>query len=525
MDGERELPAGWAWVRLGDAGEWYGGGTPSKGYPEYWDGGEIPWLSPKDMKSDVLKGTQDDVTRRALEETAIRLVPQGSVAIVTRSGVLEHSMPVSLVPFATTLNQDMKAIVPYRGIHLRWLFWVLRAHEKDILRRCRKAGTTVASLSTPALREMQIPVAPLAEQRRIIATLEEKLSRLEAAQQSLTRAEAMIPRHSRALKTVVSAGRLSVDVKSRSSVDIADIKTQRRALWVEQRGRKTYKEPVEADSDFPLEIPPNWCIASLEQVTDPVRLIRYGILKPKVTDGGVVPYVEVRDLAGCTLSGKVFNRTTRELDEQFSGARLQPGDLLIAVRGSYERSAIVPPELDGANISRDVARISTLSFVMPAFLQIYLQSDIAQRYLKKHARGVAVKGVNISALRAMPIPVPPIEVQCMLAEAVQDQDNLMSIVSGEMRRAKSRANSLCTALLKKAFVGDLVPQDPEEEPASICLTRIADGRAIQPASKRPRKATAKKLAKAPAPRAAESLAPAPEPTPAPALAVQQEFDL
>ncbi|WP_448231550.1 restriction endonuclease subunit S [Microbacterium lacticum] len=113
----------WERVPLKELGDWYGGGTPSKSNPAFWTDGDVPWLSPKDMGPEVLHRTQDHVTSEAVSGSSTKLVPAGSVAVVTRSGILQRTIPVSIVPFATTMNQDMKAVVPRAGIDPRWIAW------------------------------------------------------------------------------------------------------------------------------------------------------------------------------------------------------------------------------------------------------------------------------------------------------------------------------------------------------------------------------------------------------------------
>ena len=175
----------WERVPLKELGDWYGGGTPSKSNAAFWRDGDVPWLSPKDMGAEVLQGTQDHVTAEAIIGSSTKLVPAGSVAVVTRSGILERTIPVALVPFATTMNQDMKAVVPRAGIDPRWIAWGLRAFERDLLRDTRKAGTTVASIEMPRWYGFKLPVPPLEEQLRIVAILEDHLSRLDAADSQL----------------------------------------------------------------------------------------------------------------------------------------------------------------------------------------------------------------------------------------------------------------------------------------------------------------------------------------------------
>ena len=94
-----------------DLGEWRGGGTPSKQNLRYWTEGKIPWVSPKDMKSDLINGAQDLITQAALDDGAVNIIPAGSVLIVTRSGILVHSVPVGVTQVDVAINQDIKALI------------------------------------------------------------------------------------------------------------------------------------------------------------------------------------------------------------------------------------------------------------------------------------------------------------------------------------------------------------------------------------------------------------------------------
>ncbi len=167
----------WPRLALGELGEWFGGGTPSKARADFWLDGVVPWLSPKDMGSSVLARTKDHITASAVAQSAVRLVPAGSLAFVVRSGILERVLPIAEVPFDTTLNQDMKALRPRSDIHLRYLRLALESDLYGILRRTRKSGTTVASLDSLLLMQESVPLPPLDEQRRLVAVLEDHLSR------------------------------------------------------------------------------------------------------------------------------------------------------------------------------------------------------------------------------------------------------------------------------------------------------------------------------------------------------------
>lgn len=173
-------------VPLREVGTWYGGGTPSKSRADYWKSGTIPWISPKDMGHRTLSSTEDYITETAVAESATKLVPKESVALVVRSSILNHTLPIAFVPVAASLNQDMKAVVAGPGIAPRYLFHALRAHRVNLLRAARRSGGSVGSLESGKLWTFEIPVPGLQEQERLVALLDEFDTCVEELRSSLT---------------------------------------------------------------------------------------------------------------------------------------------------------------------------------------------------------------------------------------------------------------------------------------------------------------------------------------------------
>lgn len=159
-------------VPIGDLGKWSGGKTPSMASPEYWTDGTIPWVSSKDMKHFNMLDTEDHISDIAIEEAGMKLLPAHSVAIVTRSGILRHTLPVAYIPFRATINQDIKALVPNKGISSRYIALTLQAYSEDIRIRTKKEGGTVDSLEFSKILKFKVPVPPLEEQERIVSILD-----------------------------------------------------------------------------------------------------------------------------------------------------------------------------------------------------------------------------------------------------------------------------------------------------------------------------------------------------------------
>ena len=216
-----------------------------------------------------------------------------------------------------------------------------------------------------------------------------------------------------------------------------------------------------------------WPTKPLVQVTDAQRPICYGILKPKTTGDLVVPYVEVRSIDSGRIETAALPRTTLALHEEFKRSELRSGDVVLAIRGSWDRAAVVPPELDGANVSRDVARIAPEPELDPGFLSHYLASPRAVRFFAGAARGVGVRGVNIGDLRSMPVPVPSPGEQRKAVSEIERSLSLVASLEAEITAALRRSRSLRVSVLSAAFAGRLTTQDPNDEPASALLEQIA----------------------------------------------------
>jgi type I restriction enzyme S subunit len=192
-------------VRLRDLGQWSGGNTPSKANLAYWADGTIPWVSPKDMKVDEIISSEDRVSEAALAEGRVSLVSEGSVLVVTRSGILSHTLPVAVTKTPVTINQDLKALTPVQGVLPKYVAHALRGASRRILKECSKHGTTVASIETNALLDFEIPLVALDEQRLVVAEIEKQFSRLDEAVANLKRVKANAQHFERAtIQTLTS---------------------------------------------------------------------------------------------------------------------------------------------------------------------------------------------------------------------------------------------------------------------------------------------------------------------------------
>lgn len=158
----------WVDTTLGAIADWRGGMTPSMSNPAYWNDGDIPWISSKEVVGGVIVATEKMITTLAINETSLRLLPPGVVVVVVRSGILLHTFPVAYVPFESTVNQDVKSAVPFDCVDGRFLAHLIESNAQEILQRYRKTGTTVQSVDVPGLMSYRVSLPTLPVQRQIV---------------------------------------------------------------------------------------------------------------------------------------------------------------------------------------------------------------------------------------------------------------------------------------------------------------------------------------------------------------------
>lgn len=163
--------------------EIYGGGTPSKVHPEYYKDGDIPWVSSKDMKTDILTDSQIKINQMGVENSTARMVPVNSVIMVIRSGILKHTLPVAINAVPITVNQDLKVFIPSERILTRFLAVQFKMHEKDILTGVR--AVTADNIEFNSLKQRKLIVPSIELQQEYVLFLEQVDKSKVAVQKAL----------------------------------------------------------------------------------------------------------------------------------------------------------------------------------------------------------------------------------------------------------------------------------------------------------------------------------------------------
>ena len=500
-----DLPPSWASVRLSDLGPWIGGGTPSKANPSYWHG-PIPWVSPKDMKTRVIRETGDGITMNAIECSTARCVPPKSVLVVTRSGILAHSLPVAVTAVESALNQDLKALIPPCGILPDYIAWGLRACEQRILNTCRKGGTTVHSIEMPRLSAFELPIAPTNEQRRVVDRIEALFDEIDRGVESLRAAKKAIGLYRQSLLKAAFEGRLTADWRAKNPdklespeallARIQEERASRREValrkWEQDVAEWKERGTVDrkpAKPKRPRAIPaepiddciPGWTTVPLGLVVfDPI----YGTSKKCGYGAGTTGVLRIPNIR----SGRVdpADLKSADFDEtELARFSLEEGDVLtVRSNGSLSivgKPALVQKQHTAYLFAGYLIRLKPIvQLLVPKYLLYFLMEPRGRAQIETKAKSTSgVNNISAKELQELKAPVCCPEEQAEIVRVLDERLEAAEVLDTEIEANLARAEALRQSILKKAFSGQLVPQDPTDEPATVLLQRIQSERASQ----------------------------------------------
>jgi len=219
------------------------------------------------------------------------------------------------------------------------------------------------------------------------------------------------------------------------------------------------------------DVPNHWQVKLLHHLLDPAIPLAYGILLPGPRLDEGVPYLGAGDVRSDRLRLDVLPRTTPEIAAAYPRTRMRAGELVYAIRGSFGSVEVIPPELDGVNLSRDAARLAPRSNVNAFWLALALRSRLCQEQFKLKEIGATITGVNIRDLKRVVLPVPPNEEQAAIVRFLETET---SAVDGTIRTAEREISLLReyrTRLVTDVVTGKLDVREaaarlPQETPES-----------------------------------------------------------
>jgi len=457
-----KLPNGWTRVSMGDVGRWVGGGTPSKANPRFWNNGTIPWVSPKDMKVNLIDDTQDHITHEAVEKSTTNLVEPGSLLIVVRSGILQHTLPIAVTGRQVALNQDLKAVKPKEHIRSDYLALALKAREREILQTCTKTGTTVQSLELPVFLRYEIPLAPFHVQKRVVEEIEKQFTRLDAGVAALKRVQANLKRYRAAVLKAACEGRLvpteaELARKEKRSFESATqliTKTPtppRPNRWNSRSQDVIFGHSALAVGNPNTKLPNGWAwvplveIAKMESGHTPSRR------HPEWWNGDVawIGIADAREHDGRTIHDTLQHTNAEGISN--SASRVLPtGTVCISRTASVGYVVVMGREMA---TSQDFVNWVPSSAVTSDWLRVVFSAD--REALRRFGKGSVHKTVYFPEWLSIHIALPPLAEQTRIVAEVDRRLSVVEELEVMIASNLQRAAHLRQSILQKAFTGKL----------------------------------------------------------------------
>jgi type I restriction enzyme, S subunit len=483
--------AGWIRTTLDEIGTLYCGQSPpskavngdGKGTvyitgPEQWDGKRIL----------IDKWTTDPR----------RIVPDGCIFITVKGAGVGTIFP----GIASAIGRDIYAYYPSESVSPSFIRYTLHA-TIDMVKRQAKGD--IPGLTKDHLLKHEVGLPPLAEQRRIVAKIEAFQERSRRAREALSEVAPLLEQFRQSVLATAFRGDLSADWRAAhpnvepASEILQRIRAERRRLWeqaelakYEAQGqsppknwKEKYKGPESVDGSGLPELPDGWCWASLEELKD---------LSPNsMTDGPFGSKLKTSHYSDSGIRvvrlGNIgvghFNADDEAFIPQSRYEELRKheifaGDLVIAALAEpVGRCCKIPPSIGKAIVKADCIRFRPHPSVLPEIVMHWLNSGTGRKLAEMASHGIGRLRINMENLRSLPVALPPVDEQIEIVASIAEQLAGIAQIEEQVGSCHEDLDQLDQSILAKAFRGELVPQNPSDELASVLLERIRAQRGQQ----------------------------------------------
>lgn len=309
------LPNGWEWCKLEDIVSFGGGKTPSMDNKEYWDNGKHLWVTSKDMKCSHITNSLMKITDKALKEMTI--YEKGTLLVVTRSGILRHTLPLSILEKPATVNQDLKTISPHIQELSEYLYIVIKANERFILKEYHKDGTTVDSIDFDKFRCLPIPLAPFAEQKHIIVETKRWFALIDQMEQcKLALPEAIKQAKNKILDLAIHGKLVPQDPNDEPASELLK--------------RINPKAEITCDNGHSEKLPQNWCWTKGKFIFSPMKSVR--------PTGEMFQYIDIDSIDNTRQAVKEIKVIKTSNAPSRASRYTQEGDVIFSMVRPYLRN-------------------------------------------------------------------------------------------------------------------------------------------------------------------------------------------
>lgn len=456
------LPFGWTTAKLDAIGTLFCGQSPRAQEVNSIGKGSLYVSGPDQWDGQKVLATKWTVSPK-------RSVPDGCIFITVKGAGVGTLFPGP----ACAIGRDIYAFLPTPPVTREFTHFALQHTIQQIV---REASGLIPGLSRADLLEHAVLLPPVGEQRRIVAKLQALLSKVDAARKRLDRVPALLKRFRQAVLAAACSGRLTEDWREANPRERSDfllrVIRERRRESAKQRG---HRHTTAAPSDeFQFDAPESWSRCSMDELTEAITSGSRDWKKyyRETGSGTFVMAQNVRPLR--------FDRSFRmgveppEDDRDRLRSQVKQSDLLVTIVGANTGDCCrVREELRAHYVCQSVALMRPVLPEIAPYLELFLNSvDHGLAEYRRWLYGEGRPHLSFDHLRETAVSLPPLAEQHEIVRRVDALFALADQIEARYAKAKAHVNRLTQSILAKAFRGELVPQDPNDEPASVMLERV-----------------------------------------------------
>ena len=411
-----EIPENWAWCRMGNIGSWGAGATPAKGNPAFYQNGEIPWLLTGELNNSIVSETKTKISKLALEKCSLRLCKPGDILIAMYGATIGK---LAIAGIELTTNQACCACTVHYDFN-KYLFYFLMASKSDLIKRGE--GGAQPNISKEKLVNYLMPLPPLAEQKRIVAKLEQVLPLAEeygAAQEQLNKLNKELPEALKKsiLQEAIQGKLVPQNPKDEpASVLLAKIRKEKDVLVKQGLLKKSALEEIPIDEDGKLfDIPESWEWCNFSMIAETAL----GKTKsPHKDKGKPLKYL-------CSINvywDEIRLNTVKEMpfnEQEKVKYAVRKGDLLICEGGECGRAAIWDKD-EETLYQNALHRVRFYKGIDARFFMHCLFFYKNTNLLDEHIKGETIKHLVQNELDSIVFPLPPLAEQKRIVAKLEE---------------------------------------------------------------------------------------------------------
>jgi type I restriction enzyme S subunit len=473
LHAEQDLPKRWIWIKLEDIA--YIMDVNHK-MPKSTENG-VPFVSPKDFKNntEIDFNNAKVISVKDFETLSRKCKPQKGDILYSRIGTIGKVRLVPQKEFG--ISYSLALVRPINdSIDVKLLYYLLQSAIvlNQAMNKRRSIG--VPDLGLNDMKNFVIPLIPQNEQHRVVSKIEELFTKLDAGVDALKKTRIQLRNYRRSILKYAFDGKLTQRWREsyKDEISIADTLKKINTISREKGKEENQNSPNTKLYNLPSGF--TWTNIGNIQTFIGSGITPRGGKSVYVKEG--IPFIRSQNVYPDGLRLADIAYVTPELHKTMSRTHVEHGDVLLNITGaSIGRSAHIPDNFKEANVNQHVCIIRTGPWIIPKYLSYWLNSPFAQDVILKTNVGVTRQGLNYVQIRSLPIPFTSIEDQRKIVEEIELQISVVNYAEKIVKGGLRQSERLRQSILKAAFKGKLVPQDPNDEPASILLERMKEEKA------------------------------------------------